>query len=225
MSNFISEMNFIKEKPALYLGKKNFTILHGFIHGFSHAEFVYKIVEEYSNLFPLPFHFFHEYVRVKLGYHESTSGWYNMIFEKNNYDEETSFDEFFRFYEEFNNLKIQNCVSSILSDENIYFHINDQSTPKRWIGFDENGNSVIKPLFSNPEKILLMKLSNNLGYLRVILTQKECFLVLKFSQHKKKSTEYFHMCFGEKLNWIKDKWDDGMLNNRKIVWTSSNLMD
>ncbi|GIP43636.1 hypothetical protein J45TS6_20950 [Paenibacillus sp. J45TS6] len=47
---------------------------------------------------------FHEFVKVKLGYSESTSGWYNMIFEKND-DEEKSFDVFFQLYDEFNNLK------------------------------------------------------------------------------------------------------------------------
>jgi hypothetical protein len=225
MSNFISEMNLIKEKPALYLGKKNFTTLHGFILGFLHAEYVYKIDEDQSKLFPLPFHFFYEYVRVKLGYRESTSGWYRMIFEHNNHDEETSFNEFFQLYEEFINLKMLNCESAILTEENKNFHTNNRSTPKRWMGFDESGNSVFQPLFSDPEKIMLMKLSNNLGYLRLILTKEICYLVFWFSQDKEKSKKYFLKCFGDNLSWIKDEWDDVMLNNRKIDETSNHLMD
>lgn len=220
MTNFNSVMNLIKEKPGMHLGMKSFTRLQGFITGFSHAEDVYKLFEEISILFPLPFHFFHEFVRVKLGYSESTHGWYNMIFEKNNHDEETSFDEFFQLYEEFINLKIENCVSAILTEENKHFHIHDQFTPKQVIGFDEKGGSIDAPYFSDPEQIFVIKLSNNLGYLRVIITKKECILVFYFSKQKKKSIEYFHKCFGDNLSWIKDEWKDEMLDNREITWVS-----
>lgn len=218
MSNFNSVMNSIKEKPGIHLGNKNFTRLHGFIHGFLLAECIYKIAEDHSKLFPLPFHFFHEYVRVKLGYHESTSGWYSIILEKNNYDEETSFDEFYRLYDEFVNLKIQSCESAILSEENKLFHIHDPSTPKRWNGFDENGDSLLDPCFSDPEQIFLIKISNNLGYLRVIMTKKECSLAFRFSKHKKKSIEHFHYYFGENLSWNKDEWKDANINHRELTW-------
>ncbi|MFC3802612.1 hypothetical protein [Cohnella sp. GCM10012308] len=219
MSKFNSEMNIIKEKPGLYIGKKNFTRLLGFIHGFLHAESVYQVVEDHSRLFPLPFHFFHEFVRVKLGYFESTSGWYNMIMDKNKHDEEASFDDFFRLYEEFNHLTIQNSVTAILTEENKHFHINDPGTPKSVIDFDGKENWILEPYFSNPEKLFLIKMSNNMGYLKVILTKKECFLVFKFSRTKKKSMEHFHENFGEDLNWFKSKWEDGLLINREMNWT------
>ncbi|MEC0264523.1 hypothetical protein [Paenibacillus anseongense] len=218
MTNLNSVMNLIKEKPSLYLGKKSITRLLGFITGFSHAEYVYKIIEDNSMLFPLPFHFFHEFVSVKLGYFESTSGWYNMIFKKNNHDEETSFDEFFQLYEEFINIKIQTCESAILTEENKHFLIHDQFTPKRVVGFDERGNSLVEPCFSAPEQLFLIGISNNLGYIRVIMTKKDCILVFKFSKEKKKSKEYFHKYFGDNLSWIKDEWKDEILNNREISY-------
>lgn len=89
MSKFSSAMNLIKERPGMYLGKKSFAMLYGFIAGFTYAELNHKF-EDHLTLFPLPFRFFHEFVKTKLGYYESTSGWYNMIFEKNNYEEEIS---------------------------------------------------------------------------------------------------------------------------------------
>ncbi|KJD39619.1 hypothetical protein [Paenibacillus polymyxa] len=218
MSKFSSVMNLIKEKPGMYLGKKSFTMLYGFITGFSYAEEDNKL-EDHSTLFPLPFWFFHEFVKVKLGYYESTSGWYNMIFEKNNYDEDFSVDVFFQLYDEFNNLKIQSCISAILSEENKHFHIHDPSTPKRLTGSDENGNPLYEPYFSDPEQIFLIKMPNGLGYLRVITTKKTCFLVFKFSNHEKESTEYFHRFFGENLSWKKDEWKNELLNNKELTWT------
>lgn len=77
-------------------------------------------------------------MKVKLGYYESTSGWYNMIFEKNNDDKEISFDVFFHLYDEFINLKIQNCKSAILSEENKHFHIHDAYTSRQLTGSVES---------------------------------------------------------------------------------------
>lgn len=217
MSKFNSAMNLIKERPGMYLGKKSFTILYGFITGFSYAELNNKL-EDHSTLFPLPFRFFHEFVKDKLGYYESTSGWYNMIFEKNNYDEEISFDVFFHLYDEFVNLKIQSCISAILSEENKHFHIHDAFPSRQLTGSNKNRNPLYEPYFSDPEQIFLMKMSNNLGYLRVILTKKECYLVFKFCNHKQESIEYFQRFFGENLSWMKDEWKNEMLNNRELTW-------
>lgn len=217
VSHFISVMSLIKEKPALYIGKKSFTMLDGFIAGFSHAEFLYNLSQKETKLFPLPFHFFHEFVKNKLGYFESTSGWSNMIFETNNQDEEKSFDAFFELYEHFIHLKIQSCASAILSEENKHFHIHDPSGPKRVIGCDEQGNLVCAPYFSEPEQVFLIRLSHNAGYLRVTLTKKECLLEFHLRKSKKESIAFFHQCFGANLNWTKEKWKDELLNNRKIT--------
>lgn len=126
-------------------------------------------------------------------------------FRKNNYDEEASVDVFFQLYDEFNNLNIQSCTSAILSEENKDFHIHNPFIPV--------------PHFSDPQQLFLIKLSNNIGYLRVILTKEECFLESMISNHKKESTEYFHTYFGEHLNWIKDERDNEMLKNRRLTWT------
>ncbi|MFC7677396.1 hypothetical protein [Paenibacillus sp. GCM10028914] len=159
MSKFNSAMNLIKERPGMYLGKKSFTILYGFITGFSYAEFNNKL-EDHSTLFPLPFRFFHEFVKVK----------------------------------------------------------HDAFPSRQLTGSNENRNPLYEPYFSDPEQIFLMKMSNNLGYLRVILTKKECYLVFKFCNHKQESIEYFQKIFGENLSWMKDEWKNEVLNNRELTW-------
>jgi hypothetical protein len=221
MSGFHSVMSLIKEKPGLFLGKKSFTMLHGFITGYFYAEYDYKLLKEHSTLFPLPFDFFHEFVRIKLGYYESTSGWFHMIFENNNHDEERSFDVFFQLYDEFMDLKTENCSSAMLTAENKHFHIHNPFTPKRVTDYDEHGNLLYVPYFSDPEQIFIIGISNNLGYLRVVIAKKECFLVSNLADHNKKPTEYFHKCFGENLCWSEEEWKDEILHDRKIALASS----
>lgn len=206
----------------MFIGNKKISTLRSFTDGFLHAEGAHHWVEDHPALFPLPFHFFHEYVRIKLGYSSSTCGWNNMILEGNKGDEEKSLNVFFHMHEEFLNIKMLDCESAVLTEENKQFHIYDRYAPKR-VTFDEHGNELRGPCFTDPEQIYVIKLSDQLGYLKMIITKKECIQVFYFSKQKKYALESFHRYFGEDLSWTQDEWSDERLSGKELDWTSAPL--
>jgi hypothetical protein len=91
---FISQ---IRKRPALYLGEESITALHNVINGYIHACQIHKLEEEQTK------HWigFHEFIRARTGFYESTSGWCNMLLSVNGQDEAKALAAFFVMFEAF----------------------------------------------------------------------------------------------------------------------------
>lgn len=87
----------IRQRPGWFVEEKNLSALYHFINGYSLACWTKGIVENERPAFGE----FHEFVRKKTGFNESTSGWRNMILSFNGNDEEKALAMFFDFFEEF----------------------------------------------------------------------------------------------------------------------------
>ncbi len=87
----------IKSRPGFYFEAGNLSALHHFLQGYMLACFSKGIDEEE---FP-PFGAFHEFVRKRTGFSESTSGWRHMILSVNNHDEADALAMFFSLFDAF----------------------------------------------------------------------------------------------------------------------------
>jgi hypothetical protein len=81
----------------MYIGGNAVTLMAYHIAGYE-AACRWKDVEE--QLDP-PFSDFHEYVRARIGFAESTSGWANMLLEANGGDEAKALEMFFAMFDAF----------------------------------------------------------------------------------------------------------------------------
>jgi hypothetical protein len=89
----------IKVRPGLFFDEQNISALHYFISGYVQACAINGIEENETP----PFGEFHEFVRGKTNFSESTSGWKNMILSFCNKDEAKAMVLFFILFEEFTN--------------------------------------------------------------------------------------------------------------------------
>jgi len=88
----------IEELPTLFLGSKSLTLLRAFLDGFRYGS---------PSISDTPYGFidFHEWVALRLGYYESTTGYVNMIQESEAGDDENALDRFFQLWHEFRERK------------------------------------------------------------------------------------------------------------------------
>lgn len=84
----------IEARPGLYLGSMSVRLLKAFIDGVLFAS-------ARRDRFPLHSIDFHNWVALRLGFFESTSGYANMILKSEGGDEERSFDRLFELWREF----------------------------------------------------------------------------------------------------------------------------
>lgn len=96
-SNLYSLLALIRDKPELYIGNKTLTTLYNNINGYNLCCFVNDIKED---LIP-DWAEFHDFVAFQLNYYESTSGYKNMILEKNNFNEQESLKAFYNLLDLF----------------------------------------------------------------------------------------------------------------------------
>nr|WP_315257777.1 hypothetical protein [uncultured Flavobacterium sp.] len=96
-TNLFDFLDFIREKPELYIGEKSLTALYFNINGFNLSCWVHNVEE---NIKP-EWKGFHDFVASKLKYTESTSGYRNMILEKNKFDEIKSLNMFFELLDSY----------------------------------------------------------------------------------------------------------------------------
>jgi hypothetical protein len=87
----------IKARPGFYFEADSLSALYHFINGYMQA-LVMKDIEESESP---PFRDFHEFVRRRTKFRESTSGWRNMILSFNNQDEAKALAMFFVLFEAF----------------------------------------------------------------------------------------------------------------------------
>jgi hypothetical protein len=87
----------IKVRPAMYLGSNTITALKSFIDGYHFACYMKNVEEELSP----PWQDFHEFVRARTGFGESTGGWCHMLLHAYDDDEERGIAAFFEAFEDF----------------------------------------------------------------------------------------------------------------------------
>jgi hypothetical protein len=90
----------IRLRPGLFLDEENVSDLYYFISGYTQACAVNGIDENETP----PFSEFHEFVRRKTNFYESTSGWKNMLLSFNGNNEAKALAMFFILFEEFKDL-------------------------------------------------------------------------------------------------------------------------
>jgi hypothetical protein len=87
----------IKVRPGLFLDEVGISALYYVICGYTQACAINHVEESETP----PFGQFHEFVRQKTGFPESTSGWKNMILAVNDKNEAKALAMFFVLFEEF----------------------------------------------------------------------------------------------------------------------------
>jgi hypothetical protein len=87
----------IKVRPNLYLGSNSITALKSFIDGYHFACFINDIEEDLAP----PWQDFHEFVRARTGFRESTGGWCYMLLHVCDGDEAQGMADFFEVFGEF----------------------------------------------------------------------------------------------------------------------------
>ena len=192
-------MDGVREKPALFMGSKSITALRNFLDGAIYASQILGIDDDGCNDFsPIPFRFFNDYVAQFYNYFESTSGWMNMILNKNNVEEKDSFDIFYKLLDDFRSINISKIQKCVLTQEQINYHMENEYTNKRVLNNDSN---QIEPLFIGPKAIYLLELSNNSGYLCMVEGNETNFLHSFLLRSRQSAIEYFKSSFGESNNW------------------------
>lgn len=96
-SNLFELLILIQKRPELYIGEKTLTCLSNNINGYNLSSFINNTEKENKNIWEE----FNDFVAEKVGYFESTSGYKNMILEKNEFDETKSLNMFFELLEQF----------------------------------------------------------------------------------------------------------------------------
>jgi Domain of unknown function (DUF5071) len=87
----------ISTRPAMYLGENTITALWHYVSGYQSACYFKGAEEDLSPRWSL----FHEFVKRKTNFAESTGGWKYMILAFCEGNEEKALDTFFKFFEDF----------------------------------------------------------------------------------------------------------------------------
>jgi hypothetical protein len=87
----------IKVRPAMYLGSTTITALQNFIDGYNFACYIKDVEERLSP----PWQDFHEFVRARTGFAESTGGWCYMLLHHCDGDETVALALFFEWFAAF----------------------------------------------------------------------------------------------------------------------------
>ncbi len=95
--NLYALIDQIRKRPAMYFGANSITALQNFINGYTYACYAQEIQENECPRWGD----FHEFVRAKTGFYESTSGWCNMILDVNDRDEAKALTMFFVLFDAF----------------------------------------------------------------------------------------------------------------------------
>lgn len=117
----------IRPRPALYLGSASITRLQSFLHGYQIA------VEELNSTIEgdPPFGYFHDWVAMKFGKYESTSGWCHMLLESTNGDEEEALKLFFVHLDQFKRRKAIVILQGVPDDKSEWRYSTNLTTGER----------------------------------------------------------------------------------------------
>lgn len=198
----------VRRRPGMFLGSNSITALMHFINGYRFAERETAGNSEKTSeprLFPLDFWFFHEFAKIKLGFHSSVAGWRNLILETCDGDEKKALEMFFTLFDEFEQIRPVRYWKAVLSAENIAYNDECQHCYK----MEGTDNTKRKPIYDKPlaAYIIELDLTEKNGYLLVVETEKtidpEHWLYESFEQAARNSCipESAETYFGKINNW------------------------
>lgn len=187
----------VRERPALFVGKKRLTLLKSFLEGATFSAYMLGIDSGYDDFSPIPFRFFNDYVAKYYNY-EATSGWGDMILSKTNGENETGVDAFYTLLDSFRSIAIAKIQKCILTQEQIYYHMENEHAPKR---LSLNDYNQTKPLFADPEAIYLIELSDDSGYLCLVESHNTSFLYSCLLRSRRCAIKYFKRNFSGSYHW------------------------
>jgi hypothetical protein len=140
--DFYELLEAIRQRPVMYIETPSITCLRAFLDGYFFTISRNKIQD---------FRAFHNWVAMRLGYFESTSGWANMLRESENGDEKKAFDKFFIFLDEFKKRKARVIYEAKISSRKtkatsaqIVRYTKNKGCFIRWIG---RNNKIYKDEF------------------------------------------------------------------------------
>lgn len=177
----------IEKRPGMYIGTNNLSALHQFINAYTFCANMHDIQEE--KIFP-PFYYFHEFIRKKYNWFESTSGWCNMILKENNDNEEEALADFFTTIKVFQSLESISIKKVKLTQENI---INNENKGSRY----GTGELVYK----NPQEIYLVEYSQNFGFAYFVIDNGGNNDFLSTYKTKNEVIEILEQQFGKIEKW------------------------
>jgi hypothetical protein len=96
-ANLYGYIDLIRTRPGMYIGGNSVSLMAYHVAGYEAAGW-WKGAEE--TLDP-PWYDFHEYVRARTGFAESTSGWANMLLDHCGGEEARALDMFFVMFDAF----------------------------------------------------------------------------------------------------------------------------
>jgi hypothetical protein len=145
-----THINQIMVRPALYLGETSITALWHYINGYLSACFINDIE---NTLIPR-WDLFHEFVKRKTNFYESTGGWKYMILTQCEGNEEQAINLFFEYFNEFLKGEELNAFIKTLVPKDKHDMDFDKITDFYWYNYAE-----LKPII--PE---LLKWLQDLNY-------------------------------------------------------------
>lgn len=197
MDYLYQEIEVMRHRPAMYLGRISLTALYDYLGGFQHA--MYGLSKDgIKKLIPLPFIFFNDYVANYYNWYEATTGWKNIILREMNNDDEKGLWTFYELFDSFKALSIQSCVFAILNKESINYHYTDEFAPKCSQPPDYEKR---EPLYINPNVVYMIELTCNAGYLCLVETDSQHRLEHKIYKRKEEIEAFVKQCFGLALEW------------------------
>lgn len=87
----------IRVRPGMYFATAGISALENFINGYVVASQIREVDEHEQP----PWGDFHEFVRARTGFYESTSGWCRMILSVSDQNQTQALDKFFELFEAF----------------------------------------------------------------------------------------------------------------------------
>ena len=176
---------------------KNISALDNYLTGFQTA-LDYTGNNHPESLLPLPFGFFNSFVANYYKRRGWSIGWRRIILQETHSDEEKGFEAFYEIFDEFKKLSIQQCQFAVLSKANIKYHHSEKSTYKRYRVPNEHG---AEPLFDNPNKVFVIQLSDDMGYLCMVNTDSKHRLERWIYNKKSDVDEFVERNFGKVKGW------------------------
>ena len=112
LESFYEFLGYIRQRPALYIGETSITVFKGYFYGFLEGSKLLGNKEVVAELTK-----FNNWVAMRLGYFEGTSGWKNMLLKSANDDEEKALKKFFILLEEFKKRKAKVIYEAKISSQ------------------------------------------------------------------------------------------------------------
>lgn len=174
----------IRRRPGMFLGSLSIKPLMHFINGYKFAQNELGKNND-SEIFPLDFWFFHEFVKVKLGFSSSVPGWCNLILQSCNGDEKKALEMFFTLYDEFEQIRPVKYWKAVLTAENIEYN-NSCRHCYRMTGTDINNHDEREPIYDKPLAVYITELE---------LVGKTAYLLVTETENAIEAEHWFYNSF------------------------------